>query len=156
MILKERFFIKIIDTIYKMDHLAILSKEGKLLGKILSGEKTIESRWYKSKKTPYQNIAAGEVVYFKESGAPVTVKAKVSIVLFFKGLHENKIKELLEKYGARLGVSLLYLEKIKDKKFCTLVFLEKVERITPFQVDKKGFGLMAAWITVDKIEKIKV
>ena len=139
-----------------MDHLAILSKKGKLLAKILSGEKTIESRWYKSKKTPYQNITAGDVVYFKESGAPVTVKAKVSKVLFFKGLHENKIKKLLEEYGAWLGVSVLYLEKIKDKKFCTLVFLEKVERIKPFEINKKGFGLMAAWITVDKIEKIRV
>ena len=139
-----------------MDHLAILSKEGKLLGKILSGEKTIESRWYKSKKTPYQNIAAGEVVYFKESGAPVTARARVATVLFFDKLDEDKMRTIFQEYGVGLGVQISYMEKMKDKKFCTLVFLEKVERITPFQVDKKGFGLMAAWITVDKIEKIKV
>ena len=64
-----------------MDHLAILAKESKLLGKILSGRKKIESRWSKFKRTPYGNIIKGELIYFKDSGKPVTVKAKVSKVL---------------------------------------------------------------------------
>ncbi len=151
----KRVFIKIIDTIYIMEHLAILSKQSNLLAKILSGEKTIESRWYKFKKTPYENISAGEVIYFKESGELVTAKARVVKVLFFYILNESKIKNILEEYGPKLGVSMSYLEKVKDKNFCTLIFLEKVEKIKPFQINKKGYGLMAAWITVDTIEKIK-
>ena len=138
-----------------MEHLAILSKQGKLLAKILNSEKTIESRWYKFKKTPYENIAAGDIIYFKESGEPVSAKAKVSKVLFFDKLNEDKIRRLLEEYGSRLGVYLSYLEKVKDKNFCTLIFLENVEKIELFEINKKGFGLMAAWISVEKIEKIK-
>ena len=138
-----------------MEHLAILSKPGKLLAKILSGEKTIESRWYKFKKTPYGHIAVNDIIYFKESGEPVSAKAKVSKVLFFDKLNEDKIRRLLEEYGSRLGVYLSYLEKVKDKNFCTLIFLENVEKIEPFEINKKGFGLMAAWISVEKIEKIK-
>ena len=138
-----------------MDHLAILSKEGKFLDKILSGEKSIESRWYKFKKTPYETIAAGDVIYFKESGESVTAKSQVSGVLFFDQLNEEKITKLLQQYGKELGISLSYAEKVKGKKFCTLIFLEKVERIEPFEINKKGYGLMAAWITVDRIEKIK-
>ncbi len=138
-----------------MDHLAILSKNGKLLNKILSSEKTIESRWYKFKRTPYQNIAAGDVIYFKESGEPVTTRATVSRVLFFDRLNEEKIKRLLQQYGKKIGVSRSYAEKVKGKNLCTLMFLEKVEQIEPFKINKKGHGLMAAWITVDKIEKIK-
>jgi|SRR3989344_5929949 len=141
--------------VFRMEHVAILSKQSKLLAKILSGEKTIESRWYKFKKTPYENIAVGDTIYFKESGEPVTARARVSKVLFFDGLDECKIKNILKEYGARIGVSMSYAEKVKDKNFCTLMFLEKVERIEPFEINKKGFGLMAAWITVDKIEKIK-
>lgn len=138
-----------------MEHLAILAKQGKFLDKILSGEKSIESRWYKFKKTPYENIAIGDTIYFKESGEAITAKANVSKVLFFDQLNEEKITKLLQEYGSRLGVSLSYAEKVKDKNFCTLIFLEQVERIEPFEVNKKGFGLMAAWITVDKIENIK-
>jgi len=36
-----------------------------------------------------------------------------------------------------------------------LVFLEKVKKIKPFQIDKAGFGAMAAWLTVGDLEKIK-
>jgi ASC-1-like (ASCH) protein len=48
-----------------MDHLAILSKEKNFLGRILSGEKTIESRWYRNRKPPFKTIAPGDTVYFK-------------------------------------------------------------------------------------------
>ncbi|MFH0701874.1 MAG: ASCH domain-containing protein [Candidatus Woesearchaeota archaeon] len=136
-----------------MKHLAILSKKGKWLAKILSGEKTIESRWYKSRKTPYQNISSGDVVYFKESGQPVTARAKVSKVLFFSELDERKIKEILKEYGKRMGIS--YSEKLLGKKFCTLVFLTAVEPVAPFNIDKTGYGLMAAWITVEKVGRMR-
>ncbi len=139
-----------------MEHLAILSKQSKLLAKILSGEKSIESRWYKFKKTPYQNIAAGDIIYFKESGEAVTAKASVSKVLFFDSLNENKIRNIFQEYGRRLGVPASYAEKVKGKKFCSLIFLSNVEEVEPFQINKKGYGMMSAWITVDKIEKIRV
>lgn len=138
-----------------MEHLAILSKESKLLAKILSGEKNIESRWYKFKKTPYGNISAGDQIYFKESGEPVTAKAQASKVMFFDVLDEEKIKGLLEDYGPQLGVSSSYVEKVKNKNFCALIFLKKVQRIEPFKINKKGYGLMAAWITIKDISKIK-
>lgn len=137
-----------------MDHLAILSAESKLLAKILSGEKTIESRWYRYPKTPYHNIKTGETVYFKESGKPVTVKAKVNRVLFFEDLEDNIIN-LLTEYGARIGVPLSYADRLKDKRYCTLIFLEKVEKVSPFQIDKTGYGNMTAWITVESIEEIR-
>ncbi len=138
-----------------MDHLAILSKERKLLAKIISGEKTIESRWYKFKRTPYRNISAGDSIYFKETGCPVTAKAEVSKVLFFENLNKNKIKEILEHYEREICIPLSYTAKLIGKNYCTLVFLENVKQIKPFDIDKKGYGLMAAWITVGDIGVIK-
>lgn len=66
-----------------MEHLAIMKKSWKLTEKILSGEKKIESRWYKSKRVPFGRISAGETVYFKDGGEPVTIKAEVEKVLQF-------------------------------------------------------------------------
>lgn len=138
-----------------MDHLAILSKDRKLLSKIISGEKTIESRWYKFRRTPYGNISAGDSIYFKESGCPVTAKAKVGRVLFFDKLDKDKIVEILKKYGDAICVPVSYAERHAGKNFCTLMWLEDVQSIESFEVDKKGFGLMAAWITVEDIVSIR-
>lgn len=138
-----------------MDHVAILSKKLKLLDKIISGEKTIESRWYRSKKPPFGSITVGDKLYFKESGEPVSVKAEAEKVLFFENLTPKKIKEILLRYGSRIGVGVSYYELIKEKKFCTLVFLKDVKEIPAFSVDKKGFGMMTAWLTVDSIDMIR-
>ena len=69
-----------------MDHVAIVRKSWKLTDKILSGQKTIESRWYASRRAPWNRIRAGETVYFKNSGEPVTIKADVEKVLQFDNL----------------------------------------------------------------------
>ena len=38
---------------------------------------------------------------------------------------------------------------------CMLVFLKNVEKIEPFEINKSGFGIMSAWISVESIPKIK-
>ncbi len=135
-----------------MDHLAILKK--KWLEKILSGEKIIESRWYKQKRTPYQKIAKGDMIYFKETGKPVTAKAAVKEALFFDALTEEKLREILQKYGRQINMTLEAVPRLLDKKYCTLVVLENIQKIQPFQINKKGYGIQSAWITVDNIGKI--
>lgn len=142
-----------------MDHLAIMRKSWGLLPKILSGEKVIESRWYKNKYAPWDKIKNGEVVYFKNSGEPVSIKADVSNILQFSNLTSNKVKEILDEYGQKDGIikseTDKYYKMFRDKKYCLLVFLKNPQRITPFQINKKGFGAMSAWITVEDISKIK-
>ena len=139
-----------------MEHLAILSKKRKLLVKILSGDKTIESRWYKFKRTPYKNIKDGEIIYFKESGEKVAVSAVVEKALFFDDLNKDKIKNILGKYGKEIGVENSHVKDLINKKYCTLIFLKDVKEITPFNINKKGYGLMSAWISVDDINRLKI
>jgi len=139
-----------------MQHIAILKKSWKLIDKILSGEKKIESRWYKNKSAPWNKIKAGETVYFKESGSPVTIKTEVEKVLQFSNLTPNKVKELLNKYGENIGIKANdFYEQLKDKNYCLLIFLKNSKKIKPFQINKTGFGLMSAWICVNNIEQIK-
>lgn len=143
-----------------MQHLAIMKKSWGLTQKILSGEKKIESRWYLNKCIPWNKIQAGEIIYFKDSGEPVTIKAEVEKVLQFADLTPKKVMELLEEYGKKDGINLTeiqgYWERFKDKKYCLLIFLKNPQVVKPFEINKKGFGMMAAWITVEDINKIKV
>ncbi len=142
-----------------MEHLAIMRKSWGLTRKILSGEKKIESRWYKSKYAPWDRIISSENVYFKDSGEPVSIKAEVEKVLQFSDLTPDKVKEILEKYGNDDGIDKKkipeFFELFKNKKYCLLIFLKSPQKIEPFEINKKGFGIMAAWITVDSIDKIR-
>ena len=143
-----------------MEHLAIMRKSWGLTKKILSGEKKIESRWYKSKYPPWGKIRSGEIVYFKDSGEPVSIKAEVKKVLQFSDLTHDKIQKILNEYGKEDGITIeeipKFFEVFKDKRYCMLIFLKNPQKIEPFKVDKKGFGIMSAWIAIDSIEKIKV
>jgi len=141
-----------------MDHIAIMQKSWGLLPKILSEEKTIESRWYKNKSAPWGKINSGDTVYFKNTGEDVSVRVSVRKVMQFADLTPDRIREILDKYGKEDGITDIekYYEMFKDKIYCLLIFLERPEKIKPFGINKKGYGAMAAWIYVENIKKIKV
>ena len=144
-------------AISNMDHLAIMKNNG-FIEKIISGEKTIESRWYKSQKTPYDIVEIDDQIYFKLSGKDVTLTSKVTKVIQFDELNEKKIKGILNTYGKDIGIEKANINNfylsIKDKKYCVLMFLTPVKQVTPFAINKKGFGNMSAWISVKNINEI--
>jgi len=143
-----------------MDHLAIMRKSWGLLPKILDGEKRIESRWYKNKYSPWDKIKKGDVIYFKDSGEPVSLRVGVDKIIQFSNLTPKRVKEILGKYGKRDGLGIKdipkFFQKFKDKRYCILVFLKSPKKIKPFEISKKGFGMMSAWIVVDNISKLRI
>ena len=142
-----------------MDHVAIMKKSLGLTKKILSGQKIIESHWYKSRYAPWNKIKAGDVVYFKDSSEPVTIRAEVSKVMEFSDMSPEKIMEILEEYHRAIGIEKEKLPRFfeihKDRKYCILIFLKNPQRVKPFEINKKGFGLMSAWLIVGDINRIK-
>ena len=142
-----------------MEHLAIMRKSWGLTDKILNGQKKIESRWYSVKCKPWDNIKKGEIVYFKDSGGPVRIKAVVNKVMQFAGLTPKKVRGILDRYGRDDGIEKKrapeFFERFKDKKYCILIFLKNPQEIKSFEIDKTGFGVMSAWIAIDDIAKIK-
>lgn len=140
-----------------VEHLAIMKKSWKLTQKILSGEKKIESRWYISRRAPWGKIKEGEIIYFKDSGEPVTMKAEVEKILQFSDLMSEKVRKILDKYGKEIGIedTTEAIERYKNKRYCMLIFLRNPRKVEPFRISKKGFGMMCAWISVDRISDIK-
>jgi ASC-1-like (ASCH) protein len=140
-----------------MDHIAIMRKSLGYLDKIISGKKDIESRWYSSRRAPWDRIQKGDRVYFQNSGSPVTVEAKVKAVSQYENLVPEKVKDIITMFGIRIGIedSDAFFKKVKDKRYCILVFLEDIREIPPFFIDKTGFGIMSAWISVETISRIK-
>ena len=140
-----------------MDHVAIMNKRWKLIPKILDGSKTIESRWYVNKIKPWNSIKENDNIFFKNSGEAITGYAKVSKVLQFDGLNEEKFEYIMDNYAD--GIQILtkeYDEYYKSKNYCILIFLKDVKSVDPFNVSKDGYGNACAWMCVDNIDSIRV
>jgi hypothetical protein len=142
-----------------MQHVAIMRKSWGLTQKIFDGTKVIESRWYLHKYAPWGKIAPDDTIFFKDSGNPITLRANVKKVLSFEDLTPQKVQELLKRYGKEDGIEEKdipeFYERFKNKNYCLLIYLKNVQKVKPFEINKKGFGAMAAWICIQSIEEIK-
>ncbi len=140
-----------------MHHVAIMKKKWKLIDKILSGEKTIESRWYKNRYKPWNSIKAGNLVYFKNSGEAVTAVAEVEKVLQFDNLDKNQFNYIIRNYGKSIGLrNAKYSDYYKSKNYCILIFLKDAKELQcPFSIDKTGYGNACAWLCVDDVKNLK-
>ena len=142
-----------------MDHVAIMNKSWGLLEKIRSGDKKIESRWSMNKCVPWGMIGVGDVIFFKNSGEPVSLRASVSKIKAYSNLTPKLVKQTLKKYGKLDGINTNDIDKFygffKNKKYCQLIFLRNPKNIQSFEIDKRGFGVMAAWLSVENIATIK-
>ncbi len=146
-------------------HIAIMRSSWNLIPKILKGIKTVESRWYKIKACPWGRIFPGDTLYFKDSGKPVTVKARVTRVEEY--ILENPsdaIELFLTIKNQDLGVAVSslreipkhILEYITGERYAIFVHFDQVERLKkPFNVNKKGFGSQAGWLCVEGETKLR-
>ncbi len=145
-----------------MHHVAIMKKSWQLIPKILSNEKTIESRWYKNRAAPWDRVQVGDTIWFKNSGELVTAQARVGKVLQFQDFTANEVRGLYRKYGEAIGVpkekhAQWAKSKIGTRKhYCILMFLEKPRKVQPFGINKTGFGNATAWLCVSNIANIQV
>ena len=142
-----------------MDHVAIMQKSWGFAEKIATFQKTIESRWYNVRYAPWGRISAGDSIYFKNTGEPITIQAEVEKVLNFSNLTPEKVQTILEDYSKKLGLDepdiLRFFEMFKHKRYCILIYLKDAQHIQPFEINKQGFGTMSSWLSVESIAKIK-
>jgi hypothetical protein len=143
-----------------MDHIAIMQKSWGLTEKIVTGQKTIETRWYNVKYAPWGRISPGHTIYFKNTGEPVTIQAVVEKVCCFSDLTPVGVQTILNECGKGIGVEEAdipaFFEKFKHKRYCILIYLKHAQRIPPFGINKQGYGAMSSWICVEHISKIQV
>ncbi|MDD5251859.1 MAG: ASCH domain-containing protein [Patescibacteria group bacterium] len=143
-----------------MHHVAIMRPSWRLIPKIVAGEKTIESRWYLTRRTPWGMVRAGDTVYFKDSGRPVTARARVAAVEQHADLTPSRVRALLAAHGRAIGIApadtKIFHARLKDKRFCVLIHLKDASTVAPFEIDKTGFGNACAWLTMSDIDRMRV
>lgn len=124
-----------------MKHIAILRQP--FFDMILSGEKTIESRWSMHKVAPYNKVSVGDEILLKETGKNVTAIAKVKKVKFYE-LTPQKVEDIKLEYGKQIGIDKFEnWQATLQKKYCTLIWLIDVKEIKPMKVQRSNG---AGWI----------
>lgn len=124
----------------------------RLIPKILAGEKTVESRWYQTRRGPWDGIAAGDAVFFKDSGKPVTARARVARVLQLEIKNVADARRIVREHGRAIQIVNPDPKRWgRLPRYCVLVFLADPKPVAPFRIDKRGFGSAAAWLTVRNV-----
>lgn len=139
-------------------HVAIMNKKLGLISKVLSGEKKIESRWYQTRRAPWDKINIGDIIWFKESGGLIKAKAKVEKVKQFRFENDQQVQKIINKYGKRICLDTwMDLKKWKRvPRYCILMWLCKVKDVKPFNIDKRGFGKSTAWMYNIDLENVGI
>ncbi|QQS38875.1 hypothetical protein IPM62_05865 [Candidatus Woesebacteria bacterium] len=141
-----------------MDHIAIMKPQWHLIPKILGGEKTVESRWYTTRRNPWDKVNIGDTLYFKNSSSPIEVLAEVTDVVQFVVKTNAHAMRIMKQYAKKdLGISTIPDEVkiyITNKRYAIFISFSNVKKVEAFNIDKTGFGAMSAWICIKDIRKI--
>lgn len=108
-------------------HVAII--DPRLVGKILDGSKTIESRLSRTRRAPFGHVSRGDEVYFKARGGGFVVAARVSGVVLLSGLTRAGVRAVRRTFGERIGADVGYWRTRAGATFATLVFLEDARAV---------------------------
>jgi hypothetical protein len=127
-------------------HLAIFKKGAGEL--ILSGQKTIETRFSKSKVAPFLQVSTGDLVYIKPVGKDIIGQFRVKKVIFFDGLKEEDLIEIEKQFGEKILADSDYFKQKKVASFGTLIY---VGQVTPFITSPIKFTKkdLRGWVVLD-------
>ncbi len=128
-----------------MKHLAIFKEDG--AEKILSGKKSMESRFSQGKIAPFGVVSQGDLVYIKVSGGEIIGQFRVKKVIFFDGLEVRDFKDIRERYETELDVEDDYWKGKETCKYGTLIFIGNSARFitSPIKIPKKD---IRGWVVL--------
>jgi len=115
-------------------HLAIFAEP--FLSKVLSGEKTIESRFSRNRCAPYGEIGDGDIILLKEIAGPICGLALARRSWCYD-LATEPIERIRIQFGAGIAAADDFWEAREDALYATLVELEAPIAIGPVACDKR-------------------
>ncbi len=140
-----------------MDHVVYLDAEAGELENLLSGRKTMIIRGATGRKLPHGRVNQGDVLYFINNNAEGTVRAKavVANVRNSDKLTEAESRQLVEKNQSKLRLTDKQMKRWAGKRYLVLIQVSDIKTVTPFAIDKSGYGNMDDWLPVEKIAAVK-
>jgi ASC-1-like (ASCH) protein len=124
-------------------HLVILKRP--YLDAILTGRKTIESRFMRTSRAPFGKISPGDKLFFKITSGPVCATARVQKVMSFDNLTQKRLRQIRRTYNDRIIAHDQYWTDKSNCKRGVLIWLDHIKPIEPVWIDKKDWR---AWVVL--------
>ena len=125
-------------------HLAILHQP--YLNKIISYQKTIESRFQKVKTSPFNKVFSKDILFLKQTSGSILSIAQLSKVDFFSFSNVGEVEKIIQKYEKELCFDEQYKLGKLDSKYATLMHIQSVLTVSPISVLKSD---RRAWIVLN-------
>jgi hypothetical protein len=125
-------------------HLAVMREP--YLSYVLAGRKSMESRFARVQAPPYGRVGAGDLLFLKEVGGPVTALTVVAAADFYV-LDPPSFERLRDRFAAALCADdPEFWEERRHARFASLMRLGQVLPIEPLAVgkrDRRGWVVLA-------------
>ncbi|WP_092025543.1 ASCH domain-containing protein [Bradyrhizobium sp. OK095] len=115
-------------------HLAIFSEP--FLSKVLSGEKTIESRFSRNRCAPYGEIGDGDIILIKQVAGPICGIALARRTWFYD-LVSEPIDRIRGRFGWGIGGDDAFWAARTDALYATLIELDLAAFVAPVSCEKR-------------------
>lgn len=115
-------------------HLAIFAEP--FLSKVLSGEKTIESRFSRNRCAPYGEIGNGDIILLKEVAGPICGLALARRSWCYD-LATEPLERIRLRFGADIAAGADFWAARDDALYATLIELDVPTAIGPVFCDKR-------------------
>ena len=115
---------------------------------ILTGAKTIETRFSKVKLVPFGIVSTGDLVYIKPSGKDIIGEFRVKKVIFFDGLTSEDLVLIKKQYGMEITADETYWERKSSANYGSLIFISQCTPFitSPLKITKKD---LRGWVVLD-------
>lgn len=115
-------------------HLAIFTQP--FLSMVLSGEKTIESRFSRNRCAPYGEIDDGDIILLKEVAGPICGLALARRIWCYD-LESEPIDRIRHRFGGGICANDEFWSSRADALYATLIELDVPASIVPVGCDKR-------------------
>ncbi len=127
-------------------HLAVMVEP--YLSRILSGEKTIESRYSINSIAPFKKVKPGDIVLLKKSGGGIVAIFEAGKVHYFSLSGQRDLEKIRNEYNDRLKIDESFWEEKRECRYATLIDIKSLLKIPQFNVNKHS---RTAWMTIEPL-----
>ena len=139
------------------DHVVYLDAKANEFESLVGKKKSMIIRGATGRKLPYGRVEKGDILYFINNNAEGKVKAKAIVfsVLNSEKMEKDESISLVKKNQSKLQLTDKQFAKWAGKRYIVLIEIKDFKEISPFEIDKYGYGNMDDWLPVGKVSDVK-